>query len=569
MLGQTVKNLSRYLSRWRESAIYGLLLAVLLLNPAFAQNVSTVAIAAVDSVAKLPGLVSAIAYMLGLLFGVRGILKLKSHVENPGEGSGQTPLRTPIISFFAGGALFALPIIYSAAATTINGGADGTSVFSIAAIVGTLSGLFGGGEGVSGDLNFNFILNNIILSLASLPGLIAAITYLLGIVIVVMGVIKVKEHVETPEQTKMQEGVIRLVAGGALLAMPTIYNAMFNTIDGTGGVLTALTSLFGGTGFFTSNYIDGACSAVEGGGGSFGQRICSVITHTGAFPAFLTAISYLFGLVMGVWGVLKIRDHVLNPQQTGIFEGVSRFVAGGAFFALPLVIQVFTNTISGGALFTAAAVGGAGYNHGGGALEGIANGIAGGGACPAGLGLGLDGMLVCFATDLLAPVHALLNFFAFVAGIIFIMIGVSRLIKGAQEGAKAPGGLGTLMTFAIGGALISYNDLMRAASQTFTGSATTAVYAEMQYTEGMTDDEQAALHAVISSVIKFMIVIGIISFVRGLFIVRNVAEGNQQASMMAGVTHIVGGALAVNLGPVINAVQATLGTTDYGIVFSL
>jgi len=55
MLGQTVKNLSRYLSRWRESAIYGLLLAVLLLNPAFAQNVSTVAIAAVDSVAKLPG----------------------------------------------------------------------------------------------------------------------------------------------------------------------------------------------------------------------------------------------------------------------------------------------------------------------------------------------------------------------------------------------------------------------------------------------------------------------------------------------------------------------------------
>jgi len=144
-------------------------------------------------------------------------------------------------------------------------------------------------------LNFNFILNNIILSLASLPGLIAAITYLLGIVIVVMGVIKVKEHVETPEQTKMQEGVIRLVAGGALLAMPTIYNAMFNTIDGTGGVLTALTSLFGGTGFFTSNYIDGACSAVEGGGGSFGQRICSVITHTGAFPAFLTAISYLFG----------------------------------------------------------------------------------------------------------------------------------------------------------------------------------------------------------------------------------------------------------------------------------
>jgi hypothetical protein len=65
-----------------------------------------------------------------------------------------------------------------------------------------------------------------------------------------------------------------------------------------------------------------------------------------------------------------------------------------------------------------------------------------------------------------------------------------------------------------------------------------------------------------------MIIIGIISFIRGWFIIRDVAEGNQQASMMAGATHIIGGALAINLGPILAAVQNTLGITGVGLAIS-
>ena len=50
---------------------------------------------------------------------------------------------------------------------------------------------------------------------------------------------------------------------------------------------------------------------------------------------------------------------------------------------------------------------------------------------------------------------------------------------------------------------------------------------------------------------------------------RGVAEGSQQASVMSGVTHLIAGALAVNLGPLLNAVQVTLGITGYGIAFTL
>lgn len=557
MLGKCVQNLGAIIDRYKLAVLSLFLVSFSASFPAMAQNISDVADNVATSASGLPGLVSALAYALGLVFGVRGVLKLKAHVENPGNGAGQTPLRTPMISLFIGGALFALPIIYDAAQTAIEGAGGGVN--PLLGFVGRF--LSTPLTGAAAANSFNVILENIIESINDLPGLITAFGYMFGIVIIVMGLIKIKDHVETPEQVKVSEGVIRLLIGGALLTLPVIYNAMFNTLDGANGGSSLAAGLAATIGLTDSTFIDGAATCVQGTG-SFGQLICSLTANTGLLPAFFAAVSYLFGLVMGIWGVMKIRDHVLNPQQTSVFEGISRLIAGGAFFALPFLVTVLANTFDNGGV----AGGITGYNFGG-AVAGWVAAIVGGGTCPVG-GLSLDGMLVCLITDILGPIHAIVSFFAFVAGMVFIMIGTSRLIKGAQEGAKAPGGLGTIMTFGIGGALISYNDIMRAASATFTGSSTTTTFATMNYTTGMTGAEVDAAHAVVSSIIKFMIIVGIISFVRGLFIVRSVAEGNQQASMMAGVTHLVGGALAVNLGPVLNAVQATLGTTGFGITFT-
>lgn len=522
-------------------------------NHAFAQDIGTISENMVDSVAYMPGLLAALSYLFGLVLGVTGILKLKAHVENPGEGGGQTPLRTGMIRLIAAGSLFALPIIYEALFETMDGGFlatfFGVDPLNSSSASQTLAGV----TGTSTGNNFNSVLDNIIQSLSTTPGLIAAFAYLLGLLIGVMGIIKAKEHVENPEQIKLSEAVIRLLTASALLAIPTLYNAMFSTVDGSGlGIVSGVSAWLSGGSVYFSEYADSTCG---GGGSSTGSLICGVISNTGVFPAFLSAISYLFGLVIGFWGILKIRDHVLNPQQTQIWEGVSRFIAAGAFFALPAVVFVMYNTLAGG-------------NISAGDATGFNQGTAPAGSCPSSAGLGLDGMLACFVNDIFGPLHSVLSFFAFVAGMVFIMIGISRLLKSAQEGAKGPGGIGTIMTFIMGGALISYNELMGAATTSFTGDATTKAYATLQYTTGMSGSEVGAAHAVITAVIKFMIVVGLISFVRGLFIVRSVAEGNQQASMMAAVTHIVGGALAVNLGPLLNAVQETLGLTNYGITFS-
>jgi hypothetical protein len=49
----------------------------------------------------------------------------------------------------------------------------------------------------------------------------------------VLGVIKIKDHVENPTQTPMKDGAVRLAAGGALFALPIMFEAMSNTIGAT------------------------------------------------------------------------------------------------------------------------------------------------------------------------------------------------------------------------------------------------------------------------------------------------------------------------------------------------
>jgi hypothetical protein len=177
---------------------------------------------------------------------------------------------------------------------------------------------------------------------------------------------------------------------------------------------------------------------------------------------------------------LKIRDHVLNPQQTSIWEGMSRLIAAGGFFAMPYLAGVFQSSVSGNNAFVGMT------NQFTGWLE-TAFVTAGCGAAAR----GLDITMACFMRDILAPMHTLFTQFAFVAGLVFIMIGISRVMKSAQEGARGPGGLGTMMTFITGGILISYNRLIDffTVSISSLGGGKVATKAALSYTSGMTTAE--------------------------------------------------------------------------------
>lgn len=93
-----------------------------------------------------------------------------------------------------------------------------------------------------GDTNFGTIAENIVGSIATLPSLLSALAYMFGILLGVLGILKIKDHVENPGQTPLKDGAIRLAAGGGLFALPIVYEAMLTTVgaDGTGDVAATL-----------------------------------------------------------------------------------------------------------------------------------------------------------------------------------------------------------------------------------------------------------------------------------------------------------------------------------------
>ncbi|MEM6811376.1 MAG: hypothetical protein AAF549_02805 [Pseudomonadota bacterium] len=305
-------------------------------------------------------------------------------------------------------------------------------------------------------------------------------------------------------------------------------------------------SLFFGISFLLFENTAHAQGAGCPGDGSLGDVICNTVESFSTTPGLLTGFSYLCGLVLGFMGIMKLKDHVESPNQVPIWDPIKRFIAGGAFFTLPQVMMAVWETVANNVDVLDSDNGN--YNTAG---------VSGG---------GLDQKLVALMQDVFVPMQYLITGFAWLAGIVLVMIGISRLLKSEQEGPRGPLGFGTIMTFLVAGVLLSINNILGASVFSMFNTGTLA-YAELTYTDGMDGDAVGHANAVIGAIMAFVAIVGFVSFVRGFFILRGVSEGNSQASMMAAVTHILGGALAVNLGGVIQAVQNTLGITQYGLTF--
>jgi hypothetical protein len=87
--------------------------------------------------------------------------------------------------------------------------------------------------------SFNSISQTITSQIGGLPGFLTAIAYIMGVIFAVLGILKIKDHVENPSQTPLKEGAIRLAAGGALFVVPIITEAMQNLIGQGGAGVTA------------------------------------------------------------------------------------------------------------------------------------------------------------------------------------------------------------------------------------------------------------------------------------------------------------------------------------------
>jgi len=102
-------------------------------SDAFAQvtDLSGVAKQMTSTFGQLAQLITAIAYIAGMGFGMASILKFKAHKDNPT----QIPIGTPIALLFVAAALLFLPSLFGIAGKTIfgqsgaTGGVTGVSTF--------------------------------------------------------------------------------------------------------------------------------------------------------------------------------------------------------------------------------------------------------------------------------------------------------------------------------------------------------------------------------------------------------------------------------------------------------
>ena len=100
---------------------------------------------------------------------------------------------------------------------------------------------------------------------------------------------------------------------------------------------------------FTSGILLMVNDAYAGGGGPTFTKISNNIgSAINGLPGMVTGVSYLLGTVLAALGIMKIKDHVENPQQTPLKDGAIRLTAGGALFALPIVTSAMQGSITDG-----------------------------------------------------------------------------------------------------------------------------------------------------------------------------------------------------------------------------
>jgi hypothetical protein len=318
--------------------------------------------------------------------------------------------------------------------------------------------------------------------------------------------------------------------------------------------------------FFALAYISGLAAILVASSShsafaaaTVGDAIDNTSTLFPEFSKLVSAISYVLGALFTGIGVYKARDWSNSPQQTKASEIIKFLGAGGLLVAAPAAASVLANSI--GMTSSVDAMGNT-HNAGIGPFAGDVFHATG--------GSGLDQAIVDLVSNIAQPMSNIVMGFAYFAGAVLTVVGIVRLTKSAQEGPRGPSGLGTMATFVTAAMLLSASQVLGAFTVTiFGGAPEMFVYAEIFGLPGVPTDQA---ENVIRAILGFMAIVGMISFVRGIFVLRGFAEGNSQMTLMGGLSHIIAGVLAVNLGQFINMVESTLGvslgsTTSFNIQF--
>ena len=173
--------------------------------------------------------------------------------------------------------------------------------------------------------------------------------------------------------------------------------------------------------------------------------------------------------------------------------------------------------------------------------------------------LALDDMLQNFVHSITLPMEAITYSGAYIFGVYLIMKALFKCVKYSDEGSKGQqkfSGIWGMLTF--GSLLIALPNALDTAGSSLFGAPINGFTALSYSNSSLEGDASSHIGRVIITIQVLMQMIGLISLTRGLSILRSVTDGSTQVTTMAGLTHIIAGAIAWNFGGFVDIISHTI-----------
>jgi hypothetical protein len=274
---------------------------------------------------------------------------------------------------------------------------------------------------------------------------------------------------------------------------------------------------------------------------SLGDIICNIRSNLKPFFHLFSSFAFIAGGILAFNGVLLLKRHADNPNDGSMVKGLAHLLAGGALASLSVVVRLLQSTL------------------------GLVSGTSGVKMCqasaPAGSASGLDVMMTNFVNNIYDPMFSALSVLSFLIGIFLIYRG---LVKGSKVGSdpRAAATHMILVNLFVGAIMVSIGAMLPNMLTTLFGDSNIKTFSSIinwsVITGSSVDTTKADL--TVHAILMFVQIIGAIAFIRGWMIIKNAVEGTGQVTVPQGITHIIGGTMAINIGMMLKLFDSTFGT---------
>ena len=281
---------------------------------------------------------------------------------------------------------------------------------------------------------------------------------------------------------------------------------------------------------------------------TLGGAICNAAVNFQSFSLLFQWVAYTAGVACAIQGVYHLRGYTENPQNFPLNRAIMLLVGSACLLALPSAIGAVVTSLYA----SQEAGGGFGWSC---LVDNLGNSS----------GSGLDVMMSNFINNISGPIVETVSLVAFLCGLYMIIHGLVKASKyGFDPKTHSPSSI--IINILFGALLMTIGDNLNMmmtsvfGTSSFSFNVANATSTVMGWTAVQNLSGSTQFGTAIGAALTFFQVIGAIAFVRGWLILKKVAEGGGNVTLAQGITHVLGGVLAINIFVFLQIMDTTFGT---------